>query len=326
MSDRVEALMPPVKFCRCNGINMAVYEAGTGPAVVLLHGWPEIAYSWRYQIQPLVAAGYRVIAPDLRGYGKTGQPDEVDAYSMKHLMGDVIALLDASSIDQAFVCGHDWGGLLMWQLALFHPERLIGVMSLNTPFIPRSKIDPVEMYRHKFGKDMYIVAMQEEGRVDRLLDNEPERFLRSLMRRRSVPSGRKEAKAPTTDNMALFKEFEENRDAEPRGELLLSQSDLDVYVRTYQHSGFTGGLNWYRNFSRNWRETEGMEQIIKVPTLMICGADDGYLPPSLSEQMHQSVLNLERHVIKDCGHWSQQEKPEIVSNLLIEWLGRQQRT
>ncbi|KZL16255.1 Soluble epoxide hydrolase [Pseudovibrio axinellae] len=324
MSVCVEVEMPPVKFHRCNGIDMAVYEAGTGPAVVLLHGWPELAYSWRYQIEPLVKAGYRVIAPDLRGYGQTSQPEDVGAYTMKHLMGDVIALLDTLEIAQAYVCGHDWGGLITWQLALFYPERLMGVMSLNTPFIPRSKFDPIDVYRHNFGKDMYIVAMQEEGPVDRLLNNETDRFFRTLMRCRSVNSAKGNTEATPASNMALFKEFKENRDAAPRGQLLLSESDLEVYVSTYQKSGFTGGLNWYRNFSTNWRETEGMEQVITVPTLMICGADDLYLPPALSEHMHHFVPDLERHVLNNCGHWSQQEQPAAVSNLLIDWLARQQ--
>ena len=164
--------MPPLQFAETNGIRMGFYEAGPKadrPPVVLCHGWPEIAFSWRHQIKALAEAGIRVIAPDQRGYGATDRPEPVDAYDLAHLTGDLVGLLDHLKIDKAIFVGHDWGGFVVWQMALRHRDRVAGVVGVNTPHYDRAPSDPIELMRKRFGDQMYIVQFQNpcaRGRQD----------------------------------------------------------------------------------------------------------------------------------------------------------------
>jgi pimeloyl-ACP methyl ester carboxylesterase len=166
-----------------NGVKLAVYEAGSGPAVVLLHGWPELAYSWRHQLAPLVEAGFRVIAVDQRGYGNSDQPEDVNAYDLGNLTLDIIGVLDELAIEQAIVCGHDWGGLVAWHLPLLYPKRIAGVVGVCTPFFPRLPFEPVEMFRFIFGEEMYVVKIQQPGVVDDLLIQHVDRMFDAILRR-----------------------------------------------------------------------------------------------------------------------------------------------
>ncbi len=314
--------MPPVRYVQTNGIRMAVYEAGSGPAVVLLHGWPELAYSWRYQIAPLVAAGYRVIAPDQRGYGLTDRPGLVEDYDMAHLMGDLVGLLDALGIEKALFCGHDWGGLVVWQMPLFHRERVAGVIGINSPFVPRLPLEPTEVLRFAFGAQMYVVSFQNYGVDDVLLDKDADRVFRTLMRKNVISGASYFALPPESRRLNFTKQFETPEPKILPGESILTSEELRVFVDSYKRTGFTGGINWYRNIDRNWQASRGVEQRVSVPSLMVSAEDDVALPPSLTNGMEAYVPDLEKHVITGCGHWTQQEKPDDVNHLLLDWLKR----
>jgi soluble epoxide hydrolase / lipid-phosphate phosphatase len=314
--------MPPVKFVRTNGIRMAVYDAGKGPAVVLLHGWPELAYSWRNQIPALVSAGYRVVVPDQRGYGLTDRPPEVEAYDMVHLTGDLVGLLDALGIQKAIFCGHDWGGLVVWQMPLFHRDRVAGVIGLNSPFVPRLPLPPIETLRFIFGERMYVVSFQDYGVDDALLEKDVERVFRTLMRKKVIRAAEYFALPPEHRHFDFIRQFEAPEPKRLPGEPVLDRDELQVFVTAYKATGFTGGINWYRNVQRNWEASRGIEQRVSVPSLMLSAEDDVVLPPALTDGMETYVPDLEKHTISDCGHWAQQEKPNEVNRIIIDWLKR----
>ncbi|MDH3545805.1 MAG: alpha/beta fold hydrolase, partial [Gammaproteobacteria bacterium] len=167
------AMFPEPRYIKTNDIRMAIYEQGEGPPIVLLHGFPELAFSWRHQLPALAAAGYRAVAPDLRGYGRTDKPDGVEQYTMQELIADVTGLLDAEQIDTAMIVGHDWGALLAWQMALLVPERLAGLVALNVPFIARPPVDPIAYMREALGDDFYIVNFQDSDAADRRCADDP---------------------------------------------------------------------------------------------------------------------------------------------------------
>lgn len=318
--------MPDPTFIETNGINMAVYETGPkdGVPVVLCHGWPELAYSWRHQIPALAAAGFRVIAPDQRGYGLTGGPkgeENVPLYDIEHLTGDLAGMLDALGIDKAVFCGHDWGGIVVWQMALLQKERVAGVIGVNTPFIPRLTSDPIEAMRAVYGEKMYIVFFQRFGEAEKLLGKDTARSLRFFYRKSGVTAEQWE-KMPAEEKNLSFLDALETPEEEWRGTPLLSDEEYAVYTKAFEQSGWEGGINWYRNFSRNWRLTEGVEQKVSAPGLMISAADDVVLPPAMAEGMEKYVPDLEKHIIPACGHWTQSEKPDELNTLMIDWLKR----
>ncbi|KTS55112.1 epoxide hydrolase, partial [Microbacterium testaceum] len=179
--------MPPLQFAETNGIRMGFYEAGPktdAPPVVLCHGWPELAFSWRHQIKALAEAGIRVIAPDQRGYGATDRPEPVEAYDMEHLTGDLVGLLDHLKIDKAIFVGHDWGGFVVWQMPLRHPSRVAGVVGVNTPHWDRAPMDPIALFRQRFGDQMYIVQFQDPAREpDRIFGSRVEQTFDAFMRK-----------------------------------------------------------------------------------------------------------------------------------------------
>ena len=207
---------PEPHYIETNGIRMAVYEQGPkdGMPVVLCHGWPELAYSWRHQIPALAAAGFRVIAPDQRGYGNTGGPkgkENVTLYDIEHLAGDLMGLLDALDIDKAVFCGHDWGGIVVWQAALLHPDRMKGVIGVNTPFIPRLTMDPIAAMRAVYGDDMYIVFFQKFGEAEKLLGADTARALRFFYRRSGVTMKEWEALPAEAKNLAFLGRLRKDR-------------------------------------------------------------------------------------------------------------------
>jgi non-specific protein-tyrosine kinase len=322
--------MPPLQFAQVNGIRMGFYEAGPPddrPPVVLCHGWPEIAFSWRHQIKALADAGIRVIAPDQRGYGATDRPASVEAYDLEHLTGDLVGLLDHLKIDKAIFVGHDWGGFVVWQMPLRHRDRVAGVVGVNTPHRPRSPIDPVELFRERFGNGMYIVQFQDPSReADKIFDSRVEQAFDFFMRQ---PMPRKDtgpAEPPTAGlgassklNLA-FPQMIATYDAkyDPR-KPILSAEEKKVFVDTFTKTGFTGGINWYRNWTRNWERAEALDHTVRVPSLMIMAENDAVLPPSAADGMEKVVPDLEKYLVRDSGHWTQQEKPEEVSAKLIEW-------
>jgi pimeloyl-ACP methyl ester carboxylesterase len=325
--------MPPLKFVQTNGIRIGYYEAGPvtdTPPMVLCHGWPELAFSWRHQIKALSGAGIRVIAPDQRGYGATERPEPVEAYDLKHLTGDLVGLLDHLNIEKAIFVGHDWGGFVVWQMPLRYPARVAGVVGVNTPHWDRAPADPIELLRQRFGDHMYIVQFQDPAREpDRIFASRVEETFDAFMRK---PVGRPPG-APAEEPIAgigasprinlAFPQMIANYDArhDPRTPIL-SAEEKKVFVDTFTKTGFTGGINWYRNFTRNWQNSKGLDHHVRVPSLMIMAENDAVLPPSAADGMERLVPDLEKYLVRDSGHWTQQEKPEEVSAKLIEWRRR----
>jgi len=311
---------PEPQMVKSNGIEMAVYEAGPkdGLPVVLCHGFPELAYSWRHQLPALAAAGFRAIAPDQRGYGRTSRPEKVEDYDMTHLIGDLVGLLDALGLKDAIFVGHDWGGLVVWNLPLMHPTRVKGVIGVNTPFLPRPPIDPIAAMKARFGEDMYIVFFQKPGVADAILAKDVGRAFRFFMRKGTTAE--EFAKRPQEEqNLALVKALETDESRWP-GTPLLNEEELAFFVETYKRTGFTGGINWYRNFSRNWRLSGTLEPKVRVPSLMIMAEDDVVLSPAMADGMERFVPDLEKALVRHCGHWTQQEHPNEVNRIMIAWL------
>jgi len=309
---------PAPKFIQTNGINMEVFEQGEGYPVILAHGFPELAFSWRFQIPVLADAGYRVIAPNQRGYGNTDKPEAVEAYDIRHLCGDMAGLLDALGLEQAIFIGHDWGGPVVWNMPLLYPDRVAGVVGMSVPFSPRGDTDPIAAYEQRFGPEHYIVHFNRQpGVADAAFASDPRRFFNNLFRRRrarSEQTTRPQAERPSF-NVSLMNTFSMK---EPRGEPLMSDEELDVFVAAFGNRGFTGPINWYRNITRNWETSVDLPQRIDVPCAMIYGAYD--IVPQ-GRDISQYVPDLES-ITLECGHWIQQEKPDEVNTFLLDWLKR----
>lgn len=315
---------PEPHYVDTNGIRMAVYEQGPkdGATVVMCHGFPELGYSWRHQLPAVADAGFRAIAPDQRGYGNTGGPkgeDAVPLYDIAHLTDDLAGMLDALGIDKAVFAGHDWGGMVTWQMALRHPDRVAGVIGVNTPFIPRGPIDPIAGMRMVFGEDMYIVYFQKFGVAEKIFDADVARSMRFWYRKSAMKLADFDALPADQKNLSFLKGFDTD-ESTWLGTQLLNAEEIDYYTKAFEKSGFEGGINWYRNFTRNWQLTEGQTEKIDVPCLMISAADDIVLRPELTAGMENHIPDLEKHIIADCGHWTQSEKPDELNRLMTDWL------
>jgi microsomal epoxide hydrolase len=303
-----------------NGIRMAIVEQGHGPAVVLCHGFPELGYSWRHQIPALAEAGFHVIAPDQRGYGDTDRPEATADYDIHHLAGDLVGLLDALGLEKAVFAGHDWGGLIVWEMPRLHPTRTAGVIGVNTPALPRPPFPPVSMLRAMFGDSHYIVHFQEPGVADEALARDVPRVFTQLMRG-AAPLEELIPFAFKSDGKIRSMVEIVEADGWP-GEPLLDEEELRFYVAAFERTGFTGGINWYRNIDRNWETTAHLPLEISVPALMVTAELDPALRPELAEPMRGFVSDLEIAMIPGCGHWTQQEKPDELNRLMVDWLSR----
>ncbi|NKY41187.1 alpha/beta fold hydrolase [Cellulomonas septica] len=306
---------PEPTLVAVDGVELEVFEAGPrgGRAVVLCHGWPEHAWSWRHQVPALAAAGYHVIVPNQRGYGRSSCPTEVTDYDLTHLTGDLVALLDHYGHDDATFVGHDWGAFVVWGLALLHPERLNGVVALSLPYQERGERPWVEVMAEVLGDDFYFVHFNRRpGVADAVFDEDPARFLGNLFRTDVPP-------APPGPGMALV---DLARADAPPGAPLLSDDDLAVFVRSFERTGFTGSVSWYRNLDRNWHLLADVDPVVRQPALMVYGARDTIAPaPRLTTFVPQVEV-----VTLDTGHWIQQERPAETTALLLAWLARQDRT
>lgn len=303
---------PQAECVKANGIELEVFQAGAGRPIVLCHGWPEHAYSWRHQIPALARAGHHVIVPNQRGYGASSRPEEVAAYDLEHLTGDLTALLDHFGYADALFVGHDWGALVVWALAVMHPQRVAGLINLSVPFLVRGKGEWVGFWEEQLGPDFYIVHFNRQpGLADAAFDANPERFLRNLYRtghwRAPMP--------PAQPGMALINLAQADAAA---GELMMSEAELAVFVESFRRSGFTPGINWYRNFTRNWKILGRYPERVERPALMIYGRYD--IVPQ-SEALPSIVPDLETATL-ECGHWIQQEAPDETNRLMLDWLAR----
>ncbi|TDJ34196.1 MAG: alpha/beta hydrolase [Gammaproteobacteria bacterium] len=310
---------PAPTIVNSGDIDLAVYELGEGPPIILIHGFPELAYSWRHQLPALAGAGYRAIAPDMRGYGGSDKPRSVTDYAIQNLVADVEGLMDALSIESAVVIGHDWGAMLTWQMALLSPKRMAGLITLNIPHIPRPPINPLTYMRWKLGKNFYIVNFQKSDEADRRFAEDPRRFINVMMRRRQFSGGPSKSRPKKRRPLSLIAALDQD---EPAGEALLSDEELGVYADAFAAGGFTGPINWYRNWARNWKSTKGVDQTVRVPALFVGAANDIIISESQIEAMKPLVPDLEIQMIENCGHWTQQEKPDELNRIILDWLAR----
>jgi pimeloyl-ACP methyl ester carboxylesterase len=314
---------PEARLIETNGIRLAVHEAGPrdGVPIVLCHGFPELAYSWRHQIPALAAAGYHVIAPDQRGYGDSDKPEAAADYDIHNLTADLTGLMDHYGIGKAVFCGHDWGGLVVWQVPLLHPDRVAGIIGVGVPFLPRGPVDPIALFRKAFGDRMYIVNFQDSHEADEVFDADPYRVFDVLMRKNPVGL-RDFLKMPPAERVPdLVARVKQGPWDTPR---IVGEEELSVFADTFRKNGFTGPINWYRNWSRNWASTAHCPQRVDVPSLFIRAGNDLATAsiPDLEKGMAACVADLECREIEDSGHWTQQEYPDELNAILLDWLTR----
>jgi len=309
-----------------NGVELSVLDKGTGPAVLLLHGFPETLYSWRHQINPLVANGYRVIAPDLRGFGESGRPESVDAYSIAHYVGDLVGLITGLGEQSVVVVGHDWGGQCAWDLATMRPDLVRAVMGISAP-PGRGEESHVKASEKMFDPQegtFYITYFQEPGVVDAEFNQDVRRTLHRML---YALSGDNPADDVLTRFLVPPGKRMIDRWADPE-ELptWLTEEDLEAYVRAYETHGFTSGLNFYRNLDHNWEITapfHGMR--LPMPAMLLLGEYDVVLDmpgvqdalpvlPKLHADFRKPVI------VKGSGHWVQQEKPDFVTGQILDFL------
>lgn len=293
-----------------NGVDLEVFEAGQanrGNPIVLCHGWPEHAYSWRYQMPALAAAGYHVIVPNQRGYGSSSSPDDVTDYDIAHLTADLAALLDHYGYGDAIFVGHDWGANVVWSMALLQPSRVRKIINLALPYQARTEKPWIAFMEEFFGRDHYFVHFNRQpGVADAVLNTNTARFLRNMFRKDVPP-------APPEPGMMMINLA---RAEAPLGAPVMSNDELAVFISAFEATGFTGSINWYRNLDRNWHILADVDPIIQQPALMIYGDRD---PIPKSENLKDFVPNV--HAISlDCGHWIQQEMPQETNNAILNWL------
>ncbi|KAL0969365.1 hypothetical protein UPYG_G00226120 [Umbra pygmaea] len=300
------------------GVKVHYVEMGEGPPVLLCHGFPESWYSWRYQIQALADAGFRVLAPDMKGYGESTAPPDIEEYTQEVLCQDLVMFLDKMGIAQVTLIGHDWGGSLVWNMAQCHPERVRAVASLNTPLfsVDPSK-DPMEFLKTVpiFNYQLYF---QNPGVAEAELEKNLARtfkiFFRGSGEEGELPSL---STAGVTDRGGLFVGLPEEI---PRSSLL-TENALQFYITQYKDRGFRGPLNWYRNGVRNWKWLCSRPRAkLLMPALMVTAGKDPVLLPVFSKGMENMILNLTRGHLEECGHWTQMERPSECNAILISWL------
>src|ERR1700722_11072520 len=312
-----------------NGIHMHIAESGAGPLVVLCHGFPESCYSWRHQLHALAEAGFHAIAPDMRGYGQTDRPEQLDRYTLLHLIGDVVGLLDALGTETAVIIGHDWGAPVAWYGALLRPDRVRGVIGLSVPFIPRQPVPPTSMMPQTEDAQFFQLYFQSPGVAEAEFERDVRLSIRSFLysasgdgRDDGAMDGREIDMVPRRGG---FLSRLTNPASLPHW---LTEADVNFYVSEFSRTGFRGGLNWYRNMDRNWELLAPVSGVqVTVPALYIAGDRDLVLA---FRGMDQVVANLSKFVpqlrrtllFPGCGHWTQQERAQEVNQAVIEFVQR----
>lgn len=307
-----------------NGINIRAAIEGSGPLLILVHGWPESWYSWRHQIRPLAAAGYRVVAPDVRGYGGSDKPHPVEAYDMKIMMADIIGIIDHFGEEQAILIGHDWGAPICWNSAALHPKRVRAVAGLSVPYRRRGKVSGIQLWKKLYAdKFFYQVYFQEEGVAEAELETDVRTSLRKIYYSLS-------GDVPSLDNWLDRPPADCLLDALPYPDPFpdwMKREDLDYYVDQFRAGGFRGPLNRYRNYDRDFKQLPNMGVApVRQPACFIAGSKDvvrsfvpGYdLYADLSGNCTDMRLSK---IIDGEGHWIQQEAPDQVNTVLLEFLG-----
>ena len=323
-------MFPDPRFVETNGVRLAVFEAKPARrmkdvCVVLCHGFPELGFSWRHQLQPIADAGFHVMAPDLRGYGQSNGPADPEAYNMREITMDVAGLIADAGYEKAVVVGHDFGGFVSWTIPFYQPASIAGVITLNTPFayIPT---DPEQLYLDLYGPRNYVAYFKTKQCEDEL-NRDTHRSFRFFMRR-DTGKGTNLSRSGKHDpeSMSFIHWFKDDESTWP-GKVFLTPAELDYFANAYAKQGFGGGLNWYRSIRKNWevqKEVFPKDSVpkVKVPALMICARGDAICDPSMTDNLSMFCEDLEREIIEDCGHWTQQEQPAETNRIMIDWLTR----
>jgi epoxide hydrolase A/B len=316
------------RFVESNGIRMHLAEAGAGPLVVMCHGFPESWYSWRHQLVALAEAGYHAVAPDMRGYGQTDQPEAIDAYTLFHLVGDVVGVLDALGAPTAVVAGHDWGAPVAWHTALFRPDRVRGVIGLSVPFIPRGSRRPTTMMPRTDEAQFYQLYFQEPGVAEAELGRDP----RSTMKRLAYWGSGAVRSAPLVpggggaDIAMVRRGGGFLREEPPTLPPFVSPADIDFYAGEFARVGFRGGLNWYRNIDRNWELLAPWAGAkVTVPALYVAGDRDLVIAFRGMDQLLPALKHFvtdlrETVMLPGCGHWTAQERPAEVTDAMLRFI------
>jgi pimeloyl-ACP methyl ester carboxylesterase len=311
--------MPSSRTISANGIEIFLLEQGEGPLVLLCHGWPELSYSWRHQIPALAAAGFRVAAPDMRGFGRTSAPAEINAYSIFDHVGDMVALVAALGEKQAVIVGHDWGAPVAWHAAMFRPDVFTAVAGLSVPPPLRGRGRPLESLRDVGIRNFYWQYFQAPGVAERELERDVDLTMRTVLGRGfSDP----EASLFIADGQGFLGDVSA---ITPLPDWL-SETELSYFSEIYRKTGFRGGLNWYRNIDRNWELTAPWQSaLIAQPSLFIAGSNDAVVTGLMGGKrvagMERVLPNLRQKLIIDgAGHWIQQERPAEVNAALIGFL------
>jgi pimeloyl-ACP methyl ester carboxylesterase len=311
-----------------NGIRLAIAEQGNGPLVLLCHGFPESWYSWRHQLKALAEAGYRAVAPDMRGYGDSDRPEQIERYTLFHLVGDMVGVLDALGERQAVIAGHDWGAPVAWHAALMRPDRFRAVIGLSVPYRPRGGVQPTTVMPQNAEGSFYQLYFQSPGVAEAELEADPRASLRKILYSGSgdVPR-RNPGVAHAGVGMVPRSGGFLTRMPDPVTlPPWLNDADIDIYTAQFTRSGFRGGLNWYRNIDRNWELMAPYTGApITVPALYMAGDLDLVVA---FPRMKEVIADLKRFIpelrgsvmLTGCGHWTQQERASEVNAAIIEFL------
>jgi pimeloyl-ACP methyl ester carboxylesterase len=316
------------RVVEANGIRIHIAEQGSGPLVLLCHGFPESWYSWRHQLKALAQAGYHAVAPDMRGYGETDRPAEIDRYTLFHLVGDMIGVLDALNEKNAVIVGHDWGAPVAWHAALMRPDRFRAVVGLSVPYRPRGRVQPTTAMPQDADSMFYQLYFQNPGVAESELEADARISLRKTLYSGSGDVPRRNPGAASSGvgmvprSGGFLTRMKDPSSLPP----WLTEADIDVYTRQFQQSGFRGGLNWYRNIDRNWELLAPYAGAsVSVPALYMAGDLD--LVVSFP-RMKEVIADLSRYIpqlkasimLPGCGHWTQQERAAEVNDAILRFL------
>jgi len=313
------------RFVEANGIRMHVAEAGSGPLVLLCHGFPESWYSWRHQLRALAAAGFHAVAPDMRGYGQTEAPQAIENYTLLHLVGDVVGLVHALGETQAVIAGHDWGAPVAWHAALLRPDLFKGVVGLSVPHRPRSPAPPTSLMPKTKDAVFYQLYFQAPGVAEAEFERDPRRTVRAMLIGGSGDGPAREPNAPVGMVPVGGGFLRAGAERLPMPDWL-TDGDVDFYAAEFARAGFRGGLNWYRNIDRNWELLAAYAGAkVTVPALYMAGDRDLVVAFGGMDQVIANLKTLipqlrETVMLRGCGHCTQQERANEVSTAMIRFL------
>ncbi len=311
------------RFYDLDDVRIHAVEQGEGPAVLLVHGYPETSYSWRHQLPVIADAGYKAIAIDVRGYGQSSCPESIEDYRIVRMVADNVRLAEALGIDDLVIVGHDWGAPIAWSSALLRPDLFSALALLSVPYTPPSVERPTKAVAELFGQDgeFYMTYFQEPGRADAEAEEDVRAWITGFY------YGGAAGAPPEATRFAVVPKGQKMKDllVQPETEMSwLPAADLDVYVAEFERTGLTGGLNRYRNLDRDWEDLAAFRgRPVTVPTVFIGGDADG--PTIWGAQaiarFPKTLPDLRgSHILERCGHWIQQEKPDEVNRLLLDFL------